>query len=325
MCLLVFKLKMLNKRVHSLSIFREEKLASYYPKRLENFAIRFEACRTMEWGSIKCNVCNTIVKKNAVKYSCLSPYCKQDICINNRKRIAYKILQSLNIKSRNLFHFIIGFPDVPRFTKDIRNTHSRQLAWINLEMKRLGTPLKMIRVRDIAISKTNMNYIYVHYHCANLPVKDVRKFMQNLKSLRNKAKFPMTMRIAHYRRIQSLYSYFSKRIAGLFEHKVHASKDAKASLSTDSFSIGYFGFQDICKNDITQYFQDFYNTRTVSYIGLRRPEGSSYVPLVIEANIKKCPKCQSSDFSLIPNSLLGIPDPQFSTKPPPQTQNARSS
>ncbi|GAH63582.1 unnamed protein product, partial [marine sediment metagenome] len=192
-----------------------------YNQDLEKFVCRVEDCPKMSWRSLVCSRCGRIVKQNIAKLTCLSPYCRDDECIKNRVRIAQAYFEALKIKSPNLLHIIFGFAYINRFTDEEKEKQARVFSLLEKEMERLGTPLHMVAVRDIKeIDLKPLTPLYVHYHTANLPVKDWRKFRQNLYRAREKiikkSGVEFSFKFKHYRNQRGLFKYFAHRVAGVF-------------------------------------------------------------------------------------------------------------
>lgn len=264
---------------------------SEYNRKLEIFASRVEGCKFMEWSSLVCPNCKNIVKPNVVKMSCMSPFCKDQECIRNKKRIALIYFNNLKITSKNLLHFIIGFPHVEKFTKEIRKQQQKVLTAFTIQMKKLGSSLRCVKVRDIEGVKGDL---YVHYHFGNLPVKDYRIFHRNLNKARElvskRLQTPFIVKSKHYRNKKGLWRYFSHRIAGVFG-------DLKNNQS--------YGYQDLM--DLKEFFDTIYNSRSLSIIGLRRPEGASNLAFMIDNFPAKCQFCGEMHLKIIPNSMIEKP------------------
>jgi len=266
---------------------------SVYRTGLEQFSRRLDDCKYMSWASLVCENCGDVVKKNAVRLSCLSAYCQNPHCIENRKRIIKNYLQRLNITSKNLIHLIFGFSKVKHFTVEERKKHLIVLRLFEKVMEKLGTPLKMVTVRDLAGRKEDL---FIHYHGSQLPVKDYRKFHQNINIARERVsarlKIDFTIRSKHYRGKRGLFKYFSHRGAGVFGNIKNYET---------------YGFPELM--DLKEYYDTLYNTRKVNLYGLQpNPKGSN-VPLLIDNFLSECPFCHSKHIKLIPNELIFKPPP----------------
>ena len=266
-----------------------------YEKGLESFAQRIESCSSMDWLSLGCNSCGKMIKPNCAKLSCLSPYCMDKECVKNRMRLSMRYFNSLKIKSKKLLHIVFGFPKVIEFNRGIREQHNKFFRMLKKEMQKLGTPLRMVVVRDLNGEKRDL---YAHYHTANLPVKDWRKFRQNLficrEKIMKKMKIEFSIKFLHYRKTWSLFKYFSYRVAGLFQN-------------SDKEKFGYSRLMDL-----KEYYDCFYRSRKVKLIGLRAPSPqASILALTLDNLVDKCPHCSSKDISFKPNYLIE------DVKPPP--------
>ncbi len=265
----------------------------------ETFITRIEECKSMVWTSLVCFSCGKIIKSNCAKLSCLSPYCQDEDCIKNRYRIVFAYFKSLKFYSKNLLHTIFGFPHVKKFTREIRENHYRVFRELKKEMKRLGTPLKMVICRDVNGEKGDL---FVHYHTGNLPVKDWRKFRQNLYICREKiikkTDIEFVIKFRHYRNTFKMFKYFANRVSGVFQNmEIEES----------------FGYSKLM--DIKEFYETFYNVRKIKLINLRRREAPSVLALMLDNPIEKCPDCGSNDVRLWPTdqipSCKGPPNPIF--------------
>lgn len=259
--------------------------------KLERLANRIEECKLGEWKSLVCLNCGHKIKGNVVRVSCMSPFCQDKECQKNRINLNLSYLNSLNLRSKNYIHLIFGFEHIPRYTKSIKKKQLNCLRRFIYHMKKLGFPLRLVRVRDISGSKKDL---FVHYHCLQLPVKDLRLFTRKLIKAREivlkHSEIPFTVRCKGYRSKGSLFRYLSHRMSGIF-----------GDLKNKSNSYGYPDLMDL-----TTYYKDFYGSNAVCLIGLRKPEGLTNVPYMIESLPQICPKCQSNHIRVVPNSMLPI-------------------
>jgi hypothetical protein len=255
--------------------------------KLFSLAERIIDCPGMDYVSLVCPDCNRVVKLGCAKLSCLSPYCLDEECVKNRLRLSMLYFNLLKVKSKKLLHIVFGFPKCKVFSRDLRNKHSKMFSLLKKEMKKLGTPLKMIVVRDLNGSENNL---YVHYHTAQLPVQDWRKFRQNLYICREKIlkknNIEFSIKFKHYRKTWSLFKYFSYRVAGLFQN---SDKEK-------------FGYQRLM--DIKEYFSCFYKSRKVKLIGMKPSPKASILALTLNNFIKVCPFCGKTHLELRPNSMI---------------------
>lgn len=281
---------------YAMKFNEKQKSISQYPEQTErqikinSLANRIEYCPDSSWASIVCKDCGAIVKKSATKMSCYSPFCQDPECIKNRKRLVFTYLKGFNISSKKVLHIVFGFPHVPKFTKDIKDHHNKVFDKIKLKMKKLGTPLKMIICRDLNGSKGDL---YVHYHSLNLPVKDWRKFRQNL-FICQKSIGGFSIKFKHYRNKLRMYKYFAKRSAGVFQNEGDKDKDA-------------FGFPKLM--NLEEYFDCFYKVRKFKLIGLKPRRKTSVLALLLDNSTLKCPVCGQTHFEIIRNEDLPNPNP----------------
>ena len=132
---------------------------------LEHLAQRLENCKDTGFFAQVCWDCKKI--KSITKLTCMSPFCSDKICIDMRVKQAEGYLEDLHIKSKKLMHMSIGFKPIKRLTKEHKKIQTKTLNLFCKEMQKLGSPLKMICIKDL--SKRNNKRIYFHYHLAILP------------------------------------------------------------------------------------------------------------------------------------------------------------
>ncbi len=267
------------RRDHSLE--QLPRVPYYNNEGLEKLYYRIHSCKDLPWASVVCDNCGTVVKKDATKLSCLSPYCQDSECVKNRKRLIWAYLKSLKIYSKTMLHIIIGLPRVGRFTRDIQKVHLIKLNLMKKEMKKLGTPLQMIVGRDLNGFSGDL---YVHYHCLNVPVKDWRKYWTNLHKCG--LKFGFIVKWRHYRSKNKMYKYLAKRCAGVFQNDGDGDCDS-------------FGYNKLM--DLKEFYEDFYNTRKIRLFGIRRGVAPSILALLLDNLAVICPNCGGNHFDIVPN------------------------
>ena len=165
------------------------------------------------------------------------------------------------------------------------------------------TPLKMVMARDLlARNKPNQKKIYIHYHAGLLPV-NMDDFMKNISVARRnvieKTETEFTIINYSYKSTGSVLKYLAKRVAGQFSH---ANKPG-----------GLYGYSKIM--NLEQYYDEFYNTRAVSFFGLDSPSEARLSRIMLDNSVKKhpthCEFCQTK-LEYVRNSEIN-----FADKPPP--------
>jgi hypothetical protein len=257
---------------------------------LESYASRIENCSSLPWANLKCGSCGKILIKRVAKLSCLSPFCKNPECIKNRVNILLNYFLNLKIRSKSLFHFIIGFPKVHYFTKEKRKHHLKVLRKFSDLMKKRGFPLQAAAVRDIAGKRYDL---YVHYHFANLPVKDFRAFSKALKETRDQVK-GIIVKIKGYRKFEPVVNYLARRGAGVFG---------------DISKGNTYGYADLM--DLKTYYLVFFKSRKIQLYGLKPSAELTNLAIMLDNKITKCPYCNST------NLIFEIEQENNTTKPPP--------
>ncbi len=269
--------------------FKERLRLILHKNKLESLAQRLENCKETGWFNLFCKDCDKLIHR--ARLSCMAPYCYNPECIRNRKRYYQKLLNKLGIKTKQMLHFVIGFPFVKRFTKKKRLKHQKVIRLFIKEMKRLGSPLMMIDVRDLNKRK---NKLYVHYHCANIPhLKfDYRKYGNNLVRAREniikKTNIQFTIKSKGFRSKTNIYRYFVNRLAGIFG-------DVKAKR--------YYGYKDMM--DLKTYLYDFYGTTRITINKdlkellkkFRASAEAHILQCMLDEDLKICPFCKSKNLS----------------------------
>jgi len=272
--------------------------------KLERLATRIEDCKSMDWAHVCCKKCGNIVKKESVKLSCLSPFCQNSECIQNKKRIVMKYLRGLRIRSKVLYHFVVGFQPVKKITKELRAEYRKILKSVIKEIEKSHSKLHLIVVGDINKSENGLRY---HFHCASLPVKDFRllasliqRATQKITEQNNKSgtKKPISqsktnvgVQLIGYSNKKAIYHYFSKRASGVFGH------------ATDETA---FGYPDIMI--LKDYFDVFYKTKKIFLHNLKVRRGATEFINLLDNLPEKCPYCGHEKFKIIPKNIY---------KPPP--------
>ena len=262
-------------------------------KRFYTFTSRLHGCSFMDWAHLVCSQCGNIVREKAFHLSCLSPYCKNPECIKNRIRITKAAMQSYRIRTKRLYHFTLGFAPVKELTNPHRLSCDLIAKKFIKRIKTLFPDVYLIMVRDINLSKEGFR---VHYHVAGFNIKDFRNFSYNLlregKNLSECLKMRVAVSLAGYQNKNTIFTYFSKRVAGVFGH---------TSKGDDFYYSDFMSEKD--------YFKVFYNKRKIwFFLNNLVPSGTEFIRL-ISHSIENCPYCGSSHFRLSPvNSFQPPPD-----------------
>ena len=268
------------------SWIQDERCKKYYQTIL--------GCKTMEWRHLRCNGCKEILKHNAAKFSCLSPFCQEPECQQNRIRLIKAYLNTLKITSHNLLHIVFGFPHVQKISSSERKRYSHVFSSLKKYFK---GKLHMIVARDI---KKCDDGLYVHFHAAQLPVKDFREFRADLfrarKEIIKETGIKFTFRFKGYRNKENIYRYFSRRVAGIFGNIKKQQ------------TYGYSDFMTI-----QEYFEGFYRSKKIQLIDLKPRAKLSVLAIVLVDICKKCPFCGSEDIVLVPNGEIDGEEPPPST------------
>lgn len=270
----------------------DRRFLSKSQQRLEHLADRIQDCNFMEWAHLCCENCGNIVKNRAVKLSCLSAFCQNPECIRNRKRLVRNYLRDLKIKSKSLYHFVIGFRPVKKITKELRAKYRVILKSIIRDVEKTHPKLHLIIVGDINRAETGLRY---HFHIGSLPVKDFRMLSvvlrKSCESVSECFKTSVGVQLIGYSRKSAIYSYFSKRASGVFGHERDFSN---------------FGYPDVMK--LKDYFEVFYRTKKIFLHHLKCRHGVTEFIDLLDNLPEKCPYCSHKKFRIIPENIF---------KPPP--------
>lgn len=253
-----------------------------------NFNLRINNCDDLPWGNIYCNTSDCFEKltKKPIKLTCLSPYCNHKECIKNRVRTINFRLHEFGIKSKNLYHFSVGFKPLEKITNEDRIKMQKSFIYFMKLLnksyeKEYGQKLYSICARDLNKSKRNNDFLRLHYHIATLPIKDQNNFrsMTQRCSKKTQEKFGLEINPTWigYRKRNNVLEYFAKRIAGVFGH--------------NRFEEKQFTYQDIMGED--EYFEGFYKTKALTFFNLQYRSREATSGFIKELNVvpKICPKC----------------------------------
>ena len=262
----------------------------------ENFDLEKETTpkvRPLCCENVRFYFCRHCGKVHGVPDTCNQFYCKK--CYKRKFNRAYKRFMELGIKTKKLFHVIIGFPYTD-FSKNDRLRHQKIMSDFR---SFAGEWFNGIRVFDLGYGTTTL--YYAHYHHGLLPddvFSDVRQFRiilnKCVKDFCKKFNVSMTVRIAKntgWRTKKGLFAYFSKRVAGLMGDE---------SKNTEWFIEDEVPFEE--------YLEIFYNIKKVVILGTLRKLCSN----IAHPHIKRCPFCYSTDvvlYALELNSSVDHPPP----------------
>ena len=249
---------------------------------LDRLADRIEACPTLPWGNIHCKTegCDAVLTEKPFKLSCLSNFCLDKECVENRKKIRLMKLKDYCIRSKKLYHFNMGFKDIPiaELDKKTRLLYHRAFKKFMKILKKLYPALYYLSVRDCNRPEGREDNIRLHYHVATLPHKDYRLFVSCVKTAMSQIQAETGLQCNYslkgYQSTNAILNYFSKRSIGLFGHEKDNS---------------LFGFRDMM--NLEQYFKVFYKTKTFnSNFSFRRHQTAELVAML--NNVPQiCPKC----------------------------------
>jgi hypothetical protein len=226
---------------------------------------------------------------------CGSRYCQEDLCVSSRWAKSLRRLNSFKVfplgavskwkqlyngfsltysksaisrikqrffsgvKSyecpRRLYHFTIGssYMDSEQLRLCVRNYFRR--------MRYKGYKMHYFKVFDIgkkSFDKTGLYYL--HYHIALIPEfndSKVYRFMETSKNILSDIEPLAVFNNIGFRSVKNIFSYFSKRNAGILGHK----------------KSGYYYYQNLM--DLSSYLQNFYNKKLLTY---HLPEWLVYNP-----------------------------------------------
>ncbi len=253
-----------------------------------------------EFINVQCKDCKHFYP--VTRLTCLSPFCQDEKCVENRIKLAQEYLKSFKIKSKNLLHIIFSFEFCDKFTDKIKNEQSRVFNLLKKKMMKKYGVFYMMLIRDI--NKKPNNQIHPHYHSATLPLKDWRLFRHHLFEAREEiiketgTKFsikfaPQLKQGKLYSNQFSLFRYFANRLAGVFG---------------DLKKQNTFGYSDVMS--LETYFKTFYNKTKIRLINIRRrvptPE-ACVLAMHIKAKRLKCPNCDSTNLEICLTSQLYKP------------------
>jgi len=204
-------------------------------------------CPGMGWLNRVGDVCGHVLKEKVCKQTCGLRCCNDPYCVEHKQLHARLRLENFGIKSKTLFHYVLGFPWEDITKEGIRKKWKVGKDWFKI-MKKLSPKGgenwgKALYVFDL--ERRPNNKIYPHFHVGNLPVGNVVEFQKMAhavsKIIEEKHGVKIVFEVKGYRPIKSLFNYFAKRISGQFGHKSKGTEDSFASLMSDEqyFDIFY--------------------------------------------------------------------------------------
>jgi len=162
-------------------------------------------------------------------------------------------------------------------------------------MKKLGTPINALRIFDV---NEKEGHYFMHYHFAQMPVKDYMQFAKNCQIAREKLErdegLLFAVRLFGWRPKESLFGYFAKRMAGVYGD---VEKGNRMFLA-DMFSLD-------------EYAQGFFNVRSFVIIGKFPSRRLGNVLNVVLSKPSECPFCHSTRLKLVPEYSIKPPSDQL--------------
>jgi len=260
------------------------------PKAREIY-LRIKACPYMGFAYWVCDTCGSIASPEPHRLTCSLRYCKDPNCVQARINKNIARLEDYRIYSKKLIHFEIGFPYVKRLNKQNKWLSEAIMRKFTMLMKKLGTPINALRIFDV---NEKEGHYFMHYHFAQMPVKDYMQFAKNCQIAREKLEreqgLLFAVHLEGWRPKQSLFSYFAKRMAGVYGD---VEKGNRMFLA-DMFSLN-------------EYAQGFFNVRSFVIIGWFPSRRLGNVLNVVLSRPLECPFCHSHKLKLVPEHSIKPP------------------
>jgi len=242
---------------------------------------KIDSCLDMGYKMAVCGDCGAVIKQQAFKLHCSIRYCPH--CVEERVKHSRIYLNSYNIRIKRLVHFWIGFKPSYRLDKALKKEQEKIMARFYKVMEKIGSRVSAMRVFDLNKTEKGLRY---HYHHAQLPIADIRKFIANCnraeKIVKEKTGTEFSVHIVGYRPQKSLFRYFSKIMAGLYSDE----KNHHSVLLKDLISL-----EDYAKN--------FFNVRSLVFVNKPRAIRRGKIDNSCLVDIKECPLCKSKNIWLI--------------------------
>jgi len=262
-----------------------QKTLTWHKRKLEALADRIESCPKLSWGHVHCRGCDIQLSKKPIKLSCLSQFCKDPECMKTRIRIRYLHFQDLNIKSKNLYSFVIGFKDIPvkELTNKYRSKSCKIVKQIITEIKKIYGKFYYIAGQDQ--NKSENGNVRLHYHISTLPLKDFRMFVFSLdkaiKTIQDKTgDNNYAYSLSGYKKTNAVLNYLAKRTSGIFGH------DRKGEQK--------FTYADLM--NLKQFREVFFGTKRFFTNLIFRERKLSELIFMLNNIPKICPNCKTSTY-----------------------------
>jgi len=276
-------------------IIRERLMREFRVKTLLSHIIE---CKKGFWLNIACKKCENIIEEKVAQGTCNIRYCDCERCVERRREKAWHRLKDFEVYSKRLIHLEIGFPLQKKETKEDKQRRDKTLKQIKKEFKKI-IEIHGLMVLDIRERK---EFYFVHYHLALLPVKGYRLFMQTIRKIQEKFKGKATIRNEGYKPRESLFSYFSRIMAGLI-----SSEDRHHSVL----------YKEIMTPE--EYIDFFYRRRVLRAVCVSKPERSEVMFKCLGLTLPaKCPFCNAE---LTFDDVKLVKDKEIEEPPPPEQKH----
>lgn len=255
---------------------------------------QINSCSNRGYAWIVCKQCNNIADKKPIKLSCMLPYCTDDECIENRIRTAKHNLYNLNINTKKLYHFSIGFKPITKLTNEARQEFDKVAQLYIKTLKKIVPSAHFIFYRDI--NKSKSNELRLHYHVLSFGFKGFRKpsipIQEAEKMLSTRLQMPFKVQLIGYKTKNALFNYAAKRLAGVFGHNKDKTR---------------FYYKDFMLLD--DYAKVIHRKRRLWCSFSAFPLASSESDLIQckLSVVKKCPYCAHTHFKIVPKELYVKP------------------
>jgi predicted Zn-ribbon and HTH transcriptional regulator len=295
-----------NKRV-----LRLESHGHYLQAAVESLHDRLSSCGKVSLIKPKCGDCGHRFPTHEVHLHCFNRYAP--CCASIRYRRAFSRLMSFDIPQRKLHHAVIGFPHKPQYHRIHKKREEYIISEFARAMKKAGMPLYGLKVFDFQ-DKVNE---YTHYHLALLPMTlDYRKAQKVRKAVSIRTREPFVFHVMRghggLRPKRALFSYFAKRMAGLYGD---GQKFIEYTNSAGRIRRLYYAFTLDERMDEKDFIINFSGCRTLAPIS-KRIACNTRSHLGNKRENLTCPRCYS-DFIILdfePTGLKIVEVPQLAKK-----------
>ena len=220
--------------------------------------------------------CGSMIEEEEKQILCHNRYCENPACIEKRYKRNYENLMNYKIKRTRLKHIIAGFPKYNNYTKEDKALEEHVLSIFFKKLRAHGCDIAGFRIWDVNDQdkdNPDTDSRFVHYHYALISNDSTRDFNSDLWHQLRKETIKETgqefnfQMVSKLRNRATLFSYFAKRMTGLYGHGDKCVTYVNKKGQTKKLTYAFM-FPDLV--DEETYVRHYHNSRNLTIVSTKQ-------------------------------------------------------